>query len=207
MPVQAIVAGLGNPGQRYQDSRHNVGFLVVDAFAAQLGASWKTEKRFEAEIAPVSIGSRQLLLAKPTTFMNGSGQALQALAQFYKLPPAACVVIYDEYQLPPGGLKISVRGSAGGHNGLADIIRCLGQDFVRLRVGIGSDKPPEMVLADFVLGKLPEADRAAINRRMPDYLGALRMILEQGPQAAMNHFHQQHKATASSTNGSNPQTL
>ncbi len=205
--MQAIVAGLGNPGQRYQDSRHNVGFLVVDAFAAQLGASWKTEKRFEAEIAPVSIGSRQLLLAKPTTFMNGSGQALQALAQFYKLPPAACVVIYDEYQLPPGGLKISVRGSAGGHNGLADIIRCLGQDFVRLRVGIGSDKPPEMVLADFVLGKLPEADRAAINRRMPDYLGALRMILEQGPQAAMNHFHQQHKATASSTNGSNPQTL
>lgn len=205
--MQAIVAGLGNPGQRYQDTRHNAGFLVVDAFAAQLGATWKTAKQFDAEIAPVSIGSIQLLLAKPTTFMNGSGRALSSLAQFYKLPPTACVVVYDEYQLPPGGLKISVRGSAGGHNGVADIIRHLGSDFVRLRVGIGSDKPREMVLADFVLGKLPDADRTAINARMPDYLGALRMILEQGPQAAMNHFHQQHKATASSTNGSNPQTL
>lgn len=205
--MQAIIAGLGNPGLRYQDTRHNAGFLVVDAFAAQLGASWKTEKQFEAEIAPVTLGLRQLLLAKPTTYMNGSGRAIRALAQFYKLPAAACVVVYDEYQLPPGGLKISVKGSAGGHNGVADILRLLGEGFIRLRVGIGSDKPSEMALADFVLSKFPEADRTTLLQRMPDYLGALRMILEQGPQAAMNHFHQQHKVTAPSSNGSNHQTL
>jgi PTH1 family peptidyl-tRNA hydrolase len=186
----SLVAGLGNPGREYADTRHNAGFVVIDALASRLGLAWKRSLRCHAWIArwPQAAGAVRLL-AKPTTFMNESGQALRALADYYHVPPAAIVVAYDDLAIDLGRVKVSVRGSAGGHNGIASLLEHLGDGFIRYRLGIGPKQPAAMDLKDFVLGKFTPDERTIFDHHLTTYLDGLGLLLEQGPAEAMNQLN------------------
>src|SRR3954468_9947604 len=149
-----LIAGLGNPGREYAATRHNLGFTVIDALAAAEGLKWKSESRFESETArwDVRAGVTRLLV-KPQTYMNDSGRALRLLLDFHKVPVDALIVAYDDLTIDTGRVKVSVSGSAGGHNGIASLLEHLGNGFVRYRLGIGAPRPADMDIKDFVLGK------------------------------------------------------
>lgn len=185
-----LVAGLGNPGRAYEETRHNVGFLVVDALAAHLRATWKTVASFEAAVARVDLSDgRTLLLAKPQTFMNESGRALQRIAGFYKVPATAMLAVYDDLTIDVGLVKVTVSGSAGGHNGVASLLEHLGNGFVRYRIGIGPRTPPEMDLKDFVLGKFTPEQKLIIDQSLERYTSGLRLVIDQGADRAMNQLN------------------
>ena len=173
-----VIVGLGNPGRSYERTRHNVGFLVADELARRHGVrpgDWRKKKRSVA--APVNVGAFPATLLKPQTFMNNSGQAVggQRVQDL--------VVIHDDLDLPEGDVRVKVGGGAGGHNGLRSIIGQLGNDFVRVRVGVG--RPPEgMTVTDYVLGKMSAAVRDAV----PVAADAVEAVVEQGAEAAMNRF-------------------
>ena len=176
MTRSPVVVGLGNPGRSYERTRHNVGFLVADELARRHGGSWR--KRKKAEAAPVSLGSRDVTLLKPTTFMNNSGSALADHR------PEDLIVVHDDLDLPPGDVRVKVGGGAGGHNGLRSIIGRLGSDFVRVRVGIG--RPPVGVgVTDYVLSRMDAAVRDAV----PRAADAVEAVVEDSPEAAMNRFN------------------
>lgn len=188
-PVCAIV-GLGNPGLEYAQTRHNIGFHILDALAASRRAEFKEFSKFEATACQVSMGESSIWLVKPLTFMNRSGRCIGPMARYFKWLPEQIIVVYDEITLDPGRLKLSVRGSAGGHNGIADILTHLGNGFVRFRVGIGPKTHAEMDLADHVLGPFTEADLAWVHEHMPHYLDALQLTVRQGYDVAMNRLNQ-----------------
>lgn len=186
----SLVAGLGNPGRDYASTRHNLGWIVVEAFTAKLGLTWKAASSFEAEVARWDRPGRpSLLFAKPLTFMNDSGVAVGALARFYKLPPADIAVLYDDLTIDLGLVKVSVTGSAGGHNGVASLLEHLGDGFVRYRLGIGPKQPPQMDLKDFVLGKFTPEQQSLVTQQLPHYLSGLELLLSRGPEAAMNQLN------------------
>ena len=161
-PVEWLVVGLGNPGPKYEWTRHNVGFLVVDALAERLGVPVQKLK-YKALTNTAVIGGRSVLLMKPTTYMNLSGESVGQAARFYKIPPERVLVISDDVALPQGKLRIRRSGSAGGHNGLKNIIAHLGSDqFPRLKVGVGGKPYPDSDMADWVLGKFTGQDKAAM---------------------------------------------
>ncbi|MDP0500953.1 MAG: aminoacyl-tRNA hydrolase [Verrucomicrobiota bacterium JB022] len=189
MPVR-VIAGLGNPGPRYDGTRHNIGFRAVDELAKRLGASWSENKKFCAHTASVEIAGQPVVLMKPDTFMNLSGKSLGEICRFYKWKPAECVVVYDEYTLPVGRLKLSLRGSPGGHNGVADIINRLGDAFIRFRIGIMPAQKPLAPLKDFVLGRFTPDEQAAIDRALPEWLEGLEYLVRHGPERAMNQLNQ-----------------
>jgi PTH1 family peptidyl-tRNA hydrolase len=171
-----VVVGLGNPGRSYERTRHNVGYLVADELARRHAGSWR--KRKKAEAAPITLGLAEATLLKPTTFMNNSGSAVSG----YR--PEDLVVVHDDLDLETGTVRVKVGGGAGGHNGLRSIIGRLGNDFVRVRVGIG--RPPVGVgVTDFVLSRMDSGVREAI----PTAADAVEFLLEQGPEAAMNRFN------------------
>lgn len=182
-----LIAGLGNPGREYAATRHNLGFAVVDALAAAEGLKWKHESRFEAETArwDVRPGLTRLLV-KPQTFMNDSGRALRALLDFHKLAPTALIAAYDDLNIALGQVKVSVTGSAGGHNGVASLLEHVGDGFVRYRLGIGGQRPAGMDLKDFVLGKFTPVETSLIDQKSKSLVDGLRLLLEQGPDRAMN---------------------
>jgi len=186
----SLVAGLGNPGREYADTRHNAGFVVIDALAARLGLAWKRSLRCHAWIArwPQATGPARLL-AKPTTFKNESGRALRALADYFQVPLAATAVIYDDLAIDLGLVKVSVRGSAGGHNGLASVRAHLGDGFVRYRLGTGPKHPAAMDLKDFVLGKFTPDEQTIFHDHLTTYLDGLELLIEQGPARAMNQLN------------------
>jgi PTH1 family peptidyl-tRNA hydrolase len=186
----AVIAGLGNPGQKYRNTRHNIGFDVVDRLAARLGGDWQSEARFEAATATVEFGGRKLLLAKPQTFMNDSGRALGALLRYHKLGPASLLAVYDDLTLDLGRPKLSVKGSSGGHNGITDLLEKVGPGFVRYRIGIGAKPVKEMDLADYVLGRFKPSEREIISNRIPDYLDHIRLIIDKGVETAFNIINQ-----------------
>jgi PTH1 family peptidyl-tRNA hydrolase len=168
--------GLGNPGRSYERTRHNVGFLVADELARRHGGSWR--KRKKTEVAPVSLGLKEVTLLKPTTFMNNSGSALAGYN------PEDLIVIHDDLDLPPGDVRVKVGGGAGGHNGLRSVIGRLGPDFVRVRLGIG--RPPVGAgVTDYVLSGMDAAVRDAV----PRAADAVEAVVEDGPEAAMNRFN------------------
>ena len=168
--------GLGNPGRSYERTRHNAGFLVVDELAKRHGGSWRKKKR--AEAAPVSLGLENATLLKPTTFMNNSGSAV---ADF---KPEDLIVVHDDLDLEPGTVRVKVGGGAGGHNGLRSIINRLGNEFVRVRIGIG--RPPVGVtVTDYVLSRMD----AAVKDAIPTAADAVEFVVENGPEAAMNRFN------------------
>ncbi len=166
----ALIVGLGNPGKRYENTRHNAGFMVVDALAEELGWKWSKKLFINALVAEGNVDGKKVILAKPQAYMNRSGEATQKLAKKYKVEHADVVVVYDDVDIELGDTRWRDNGSAGGHNGMKSIIKHLGtQDFPRLRVGIG--KPPEHVpLEDYVLGRMSkdEQERLPISQAIEE---------------------------------------
>jgi peptidyl-tRNA hydrolase, PTH1 family len=171
-----VVVGLGNPGRSYERTRHNAGYLVADELARRHAGSWRRRKR--AEAAPITLGLADATLLKPTTFMNNSGSAVSD----YR--PENIVVVHDDLDLEAGTVRVKVGGGAGGHNGLRSIIGRMGNDFVRVRIGIGRP-PPGVGVTDYVLSRMDSVVKEAI----PTAADAVEFLLEHGPEAAMNRFN------------------
>ena len=188
-PVQWLVVGLGNPGPKYEWTRHNMGFLVIDQLADR--ADIPVQKlKFQALTNTALIGGQSVLLMKPTTYMNLSGQAVGQAARFYKIPPERVLVISDDVALPQGKLRIRRSGSAGGHNGLKDIIAHLGSDqFPRVKVGVGGKPHPDSDMADWVLSTFTGADRKAMEESIVRAADAVTCLLEQGVDKAMAKYN------------------
>ena len=191
----SIVAGLGNPGRDYVDTRHNYGWIVVDAFARRHGLSWKEQARFEAEVARWDPSpDRTVWLMKPLTFMNESGRSLGAFARFHKAAPTQVAVVYDDLTIDLGLRKVSHVGSAGGHNGVASVLEHLGQGFARYRLGIGPKTPPQMDLKDFVLGKFTPEQLALVQTNLETTLDGLELLLTRGIAHAMNQLNRRNSS-------------
>jgi PTH1 family peptidyl-tRNA hydrolase len=183
-----LVAGLGNPGKEYAQTRHNAGFWLVDELAQRHGGSWRREPRFDAELSRVRVAGTELWLVKPQAYMNRSGGVTAAVANFYKIPAASVLVVHDELDLLPGVVRLKQGGGSGGHNGLKDLIAHLGEDFWRLRLGIGHPGSRDLV-TDFVLGRASAAEQQLLDDGT--YAGAdcLPRVLEQGAQQVMKSLH------------------
>ena len=176
-PVSFIIVGLGNIGKQYEMTRHNAGFLAIDRIAEKYGTRIDRVK-FHATVGECNIGGKRVLLMKPTTLMNLSGVAVGEAASFYKIPPENVLVLHDEISFDPGMLRIRRKGSAGGHNGLKSLISSLASDeFPRIKIGVGKKPNPQYDLADWVLGKMPEADMKAMSARFDDIATAAEMIV------------------------------
>ena len=189
MPI-AVIAGLGNPGSKYRNTRHNIGYTLVDQLATKYGASWKHEARFEAEVAVIKYKKRKLMLLKPQTFMNASGRSLANVLRYLKLPAESILVIYDDLTLDLGRIKLSVNGSAGGHNGIADMLTQVGTGFARFRVGIGAKPHKEMDLADYVLSKFSKDELSILADRSPIFLDQIHLVLNEGIESSMITINQ-----------------
>jgi PTH1 family peptidyl-tRNA hydrolase len=185
----SLVAGLGNPGRGYEASRHNLGWVVLDAFAKKHGLAWQQVGQFEAEVARWDTPGRTRWLVKPQTFMNASGTAVGAVARFFKIPPADIAAVYDDITIDLGLVKVSVTGSAGGHNGVSSLLEHLGGGFVRYRLGIGPKEPAQMDLADFVLGKFTSEQQTLLNQKLESHVSGLELLLSRGAEAAMNQLN------------------
>lgn len=186
----SIVAGLGNPGRAYTATRHNAGWQVLDALSGEEKLSWQNQDRFEAETARWDFApGHTVWLVKPLTFMNLSGRAIQKMAAFHKVPPASITVVYDDLTIDLGLMKVAVKGSAGGHNGVADLLQRIGDGFVRYRLGIGPKSPPEMDIKDYVLGPFTNEQLTLFNQQLPRFTSGLRLLLTQGPAQAMNQLN------------------
>ena len=181
-----LVVGLGNPGSEFERTRHNVGYRVVDKLAAKLGWRW-TERRGRAILASGTIGSEKVVLVKPITYMNLSGEVVGELVRWYKIKPEDVLVIYDELDLPVGKVRLRAKGSAAGHNGLEDIIRHLHTNaFPRLRVGIGHPTNSRMNGRDYVLGIPTVEERILLERGEDRAIEAVELAITQGINTAMN---------------------
>jgi PTH1 family peptidyl-tRNA hydrolase len=198
-PLKLIV-GLGNPGTEYARTRHNAGFQFADELATRHGAAFRSEPRHRAELARARVGDADLWLLKPMNYMNHSGDAVQSIASFYKVPPGSILVAYDELDFPAGIVRLRQGGGAAGHNGLRDVIAQMGDGFWRLRLGIGHPGDRSQVL-DYVLGR-PPADEAQLIR-----LGVLAaadivpVLLSDGAQIAMNLLHSREPPAADADGG------
>lgn len=171
-----LIVGLGNIGKKYDNTRHNIGFNSVDALAvSQSLADWTEKKDLKSIIATGTLGDSRVILCKPTTLMNKSGEAVQAVAHFYKVAPVNIVAVYDELDLDFGQIRIRIGGSAAGHNGVKSLIEHLGEDFGRVRIGIGPKKPAKMDGADFVLAKFNKTEQA----QLPNLLKETTAILSE----------------------------
>lgn len=188
-PVRWLVVGLGNPGPKYEWTRHNMGFLVIDELAERENIPVQRLK-FKALTNTAVIGGASVLLMKPTTYMNLSGESVVQAAQFYKIPPERVLVLSDDVSLPQGKLRVRRGGSAGGHNGLKNIIQHLGTDqFPRIKVGVGGKPHPDSDMADWVLSAPKGEDRKVIEEAVARAADAVTLLLEQGIDAAMARFN------------------
>ncbi len=184
-----IVAFLGNPGIKYNGTRHNAGFMAADAMEKKLGVSIN-KMRFKALTQTVDIGGKKVLLMKPQTFMNLSGDAIVQAANFYKVPPERVIVVSDETALPIGRLRIRRGGSAGGHNGLKSVIARLGTDqFPRIRLGVGDKPHPDYDMADWVLSAFKGQDAADMELVAKKAADAVECYITEGADRAMNKFN------------------
>ena len=187
--VSWLVVGRGNVGDQYEGTRHNVGFRVVDELAERAGVPVQKLK-YRALTNTAEVGGEKVLLMKPVTFMNLSGEAVRPAADFYKIAPDHVLVISDDVALPVGKLRVRRGGSAGGHNGLKDIIRHLGTDqFPRVKVGVGEKPHPDYDMADWVLGKFQGEDKKTIDQAVEKAADAVELLLRQGVDKAMSRFN------------------
>ena len=184
-----IIVGLGNPGEKYDNTRHNCGFMTIDCLADKYNLEFQESKQ-KAMVAKGSINGEKVILAKPLTFMNLSGESVRALADYYKVDSEKeVIIVYDDISLPVGNLRIRVKGSAGGHNGIKSIISHLGSDkFIRVKVGVG-EKPKGYDLADYVLGHFSNEEKVLMNEAFSRGAKAIEAIMEAGPDKAMNLFN------------------
>ena len=187
--VTWLAVFLGNPGPKYEWTRHNAGFLTCDALAKKLGVN-VNRARFKALTATCDIGGESVMLMKPQTYMNSSGEAAAEAARFYKIPPEHVIVVSDEVSLPVGRLRIRQKGSAGGPNGLKSIIDQLGSDqFPRIRLGVGAPPHPDYDMADWVLSVFRDQDAADIADAAKRAAEAVECYITEGPERAMNRFN------------------
>ncbi len=186
-----LIVGLGNPGPKYAETRHNAGFWFLEELLRTVGVGLKTQARQQAECGRTTWHGCDLVLARPTTFMNHSGQAVRALVDFYKIAPNNILVAYDELDLPPGVARLKEGGGHGGHNGIRDMIRHLGTpDFLRLRIGIGHPGNKDAVTR-YVLSRSPADQRTEINGAIDRALDVMPLVLEGRLQDAMTRLHTQ----------------
>jgi PTH1 family peptidyl-tRNA hydrolase len=192
-----LLVGLGNPGSKYDHTRHNVGFALADSTARAVGAedNWKTWGA--ALLCKAALGPLSLLIAKPQTFMNLSGEAVQALLTFYKLHPSDMAVVSDDVTLPIGSVRIRTEGGHGGHNGLRDIISRIGEGFPRIRIGVGPC-PPNRDLSNFVLGKIDVSEQELLSPIFKDFPGLVEMGFTKGWDLAASRFNRRNDAGSSS---------
>ena len=184
-----LIAGLGNPEPKYDGTRHNAGFAALDALASEWGIS-VSKAKFQGLWGQGDVGSHRVVLLKPLTYMNLSGNSIAPLANFFKIPANHVIVLCDDVTQAPGKLRIRPSGSAGGHNGLKSIIAQLGGDaFPRIRIGVGTKPTPEHDLADWVLGKLPAADKTAQEERFKDIAAAAKLIMDGKLGEAQNRYN------------------
>jgi PTH1 family peptidyl-tRNA hydrolase len=184
-----LIAGLGNPGPKYEQTRHNAGFWFVDEIARRYNAEFRKEAKFHGLACKVTIDGQDVWLLKPDTFMNLSGQAVNALAGFYKIPPASILVVHDELDLPPGTARLKHEGGHGGHNGLRDLIQKLGtREFKRLRIGIGHPGHKDQV-HDYVLKNPSKQDKQDMDNAIDDAARLIPEIVAGDFEKAMNDLH------------------
>jgi PTH1 family peptidyl-tRNA hydrolase len=184
-----LIVGLGNPGREYAATRHNIGFMVVDRLAHKLGLAVE-KKKFNALLGQGQIRSEKVLLAKPQTYMNLSGEAVAALLNWYKLGPADLIVVFDDMDLPPGKLRIRPEGSSGGHKGMESIILALGTDlFPRLKIGVGRPETPGFDGADYVLSRLTAGDVKIFEESVNLAVDAICCLVDEGLETAMNEYN------------------
>lgn len=189
MTAIQLVAGLGNPGAKYEQTRHNAGFWFVDAVASACNAVFKSESKFKSELARCSISGNDCRLQKPQDFMNRSGLPVASVAAFYQIPRSNILIVHDDLDLPPGTVRLKQGGGHGGHNGLRDLIPHLGgKDFLRLRIGIGHPGHRDDVVG-YVLKAASREERAAIDRAIDDAARVLPDIIAGKLDAAMKELH------------------
>ena len=185
-----MIAGLGNPEDRYERTLHNAGFWFVDELARRHSGQFKYEKRFDADICKVSIAGSDVWLAKPQSYMNLSGGPVRALLDYYRLPVEQLLVAHDEIDLPPGTVRLKQGGGHGGHNGLRDVIQHCGREFMRLRLGVGHPGHKDQVTS-YVLKRASSDVEAAINRNIDDAVDVIPLLIDEGLNAAMKKLHTQ----------------
>ncbi len=186
--IKKIVVGLGNPGKKYDNTRHNIGFCAIDDLAESLGVKI-IKSKFDALYAIAEIDEQKILLLKPQTYMNLSGQSVNKAAKYYKLESKDVIVIYDDVSLDVGKLRMRDQGSAGGHNGIKSIIDYIGQNFPRVKVGVGDKPNPNYDMANWVLSNFTQSEKKIINARFDDIRQAVKLIIEDNIKEAQSKFN------------------
>jgi len=192
-----LVVGLGNPGREYDGTRHNIGFAALDRFAEKMDCSFRSKWRFSAKIAEAMAGDAgKLVLAKPQTYMNRSGSAVNALLKWLKIEPSQLLVVVDDADLPLGQIRLRIAGGSGGHNGLRSIIETLGgnEEFARLRMGIGRSAPAGADISGHVLGKFGSQERETAEQAVATAVEAIECCVHEGLTEAMNRFNRKKSA-------------
>ena len=188
-PVEFLVVGLGNPGKQHEGTRHNAGFLALDTIAQKHHTEIKRIK-FKGTVGECVLGGKKVLLLKPSTYMNLSGQSVQEAMQFYKLPPEKVLVIFDDINLDPGKLRIRRKGSDGGHNGMKNIIYLAGSDqFPRIKLGVGKKPHPDYNLADWVLSRFTDKEMDSLSTALENAAAAAELIVRGDTDRAMNLYN------------------
>lgn len=187
--VEYIIAGLGNPGTEYENTRHNVGFMTIDTLCEKYKVSCKKLK-FKSLTCDVMIAGKRCLIMKPSTFMNKSGEAVTEAMSFYKIPPERTIIVYDDISLEPGKMRIRRKGSDGGHNGIKNIIYLSGSDmFPRIKMGVGAKPHPDYNLADWVLGHFKKEDGEKLEQCFQNAVSALELMVAGKIDEAMNKYN------------------
>ncbi len=185
-----LIVGLGNPGAKYARTRHNVGFQLVERLADRWRATWTMEKKFQAKVTQAERNGQRVILAEPQTFMNASGEAVSAVAMWFRLPPARLMVAVDDADLPLGEIRLRPRGSSGGHHGLESIEKHLAtREFARLRIGIGRTADGKREITDYVLAPFDAAETGLVDRVLTAAAGQVECWLDAGIEKAMNEFN------------------
>ena len=183
-----LVVGLGNPGDRYDNTRHNIGFAVVDHFMTAAKGKFNKTK-MDALFGECKIGDKRILVAKPQTYMNNSGIAVSQIAKFYKIPTENIIVVFDDISLDVGKLRIRRKGSHGGHNGMKSIVNLMGcDDIPRIKMGVGAKPHPDYDLADWVLAKFPESEKENLQKSVEKGSAAIKEIILRSIDSAMNKY-------------------
>ena len=183
-----MIVGLGNPGTKYDNTRHNIGFACVDYICDKTGVKLDKTK-FKALYGTWKYKDKKIVILKPQTFMNLSGEAVGAAARFYKIPPENVIIIYDDVSMAVGKMRIRLKGSAGGHNGIKSIISHMGDTFPRIKLGVGEKPHPEYDLADWVLGKFTDGDRKLLSEKFDSAYQAVQLIIDGQSDKAMNLYN------------------
>jgi len=184
----SIIAGLGNPEDRYERTLHNAGFWFVDELAGKYGGEFRYEKRFDADCCKVSIGGSEVWLIKPQSYMNRSGGPVRAAIDYYRLNPKQLLVAHDEIDLPPGTVRLKQGGGHGGHNGIRDVIQHCGADFMRLRLGVGHPGDKDEV-TNYVLKRGSSDIQRAVGDNVDEAVAVMLTLVDEGPNAAMKKLH------------------